>query len=728
MRRLPLSLALALLSAPAYARVYPTPIEIDSEDDLALLYQDGLINEDEFNTLVELYNNPVNINEASRNQLFDLPGVTMELATEVVQSRKDQPFAYVGDLMRVPGFTPEILAQVEAFAYAEVEPSALEQAHGVARLRSVVAFDLGDVRPGEIREITGRNVAYPATYLNARARYGKTWEAGALGLVQEGIGQISYNPESRDFSAGWGSQTFQPGKGFVKYKGSSVEAIVGSYGAGFGVGLTFDRTNRTHPEGFYADLSVGGLDHYRLPKQLFGGAVRLAAFSDGTSALVLTGFASSQRYDLYMYDMAIAGGEDYDPLFVSELPSPRVFVAGQKTSYLTLPNAYRDSVAGLDVAYNAGPRAVVGVTGYAGKVDRTTIEGVDDPNAWVFRGGYPTEDVYGAAGVHGSVGVGPVDILGEGSVTFTGGSAFLVKAVATPGRGEIEASLRRYGTDFDNPHARGISAADQYEGYRDRDEQGARVRTQYDLLPWLQVRSRADLYQNISVDVWNLDVLGQVRFLPTDDLAVSIFGHRVDRNLALTGRSRVYGGSFDDLYDDEALEPGAETDRAGTRNQLGVQARYTPTPKLQLSAYYRRVYEDAGLLYPTSATTPCDYWFQIGQYTWMTLRVKPAPNTTITARGRYMDEDVHGSLGERFAEGYLEAAQTLPGPRVKLAVRGTLRADLPDAANSWGEACDLNGDPLLEGTCVVEPVLGDGIDAGETKLQGMAWLKAEVRF
>ncbi|MCB9798078.1 MAG: hypothetical protein H6741_35825, partial [Alphaproteobacteria bacterium] len=181
-------------------------------------------------------------------------------------------------------------------------------------------------------------------------------------------------------------------------------------------------------------------------------------------------------------------------------------------------------------------------------------------------------------------------------------------------------------------------------------------------------------------------------------------------------------------YDEEELVDGAETDRAGTRNQLGVQAQLDAIPGLRLSAYYRRVYEDAGLLYPTSASTPCEYWYQIGQYTWLTARYKPVDNTIITARGRYMDEDVHGSKGDRFLEGYLEVAQSFPGPRVKLAVRGTLHADLPDASAEWTDACDRNGDPLLEGTCVVEPVLGDGIDAGETKLQGMAWLKAEVRF
>ena len=41
---------------------------------------------------------------------------------------------------------------------------------------------------------------------------------------------------------------------------------------------------------------------------------------------------------------------------------------------------------------------------------------------------------------------------------------------------ELETSLRYYGRDYDNPHSRGIAAASETFGKRQRNEMGARMR------------------------------------------------------------------------------------------------------------------------------------------------------------------------------------------------------------------------------------------------------------
>ena len=73
-----LGLTAAALWAPAaQARVYPVPIVVDNEDDLRLLIQDGVLDPDDFDTLLELLSNPVDLNRASKNQIYDLPGLSL---------------------------------------------------------------------------------------------------------------------------------------------------------------------------------------------------------------------------------------------------------------------------------------------------------------------------------------------------------------------------------------------------------------------------------------------------------------------------------------------------------------------------------------------------------------------------------------------------------------------------------------------------------------------------
>lgn len=730
--RLALVLLASLLAAPpAAARVYPTPILTDNEDELRLLYEDGLISEDEFQTLVDLLTNPLNVNEAPRNALYDLPGVTQQMARDLIEARRQQPFGDLRELSRVEGFTPDVLDQLDPFAYAAVTPSKVERVVGRVKIRSAVEWDpvepLDDPSPNDshrIQNVTGRDVSLPATYVSARAHYGKTFEAGFLGLAQEELARVEYLPARQDLVGTWGTPSIRPAKGFFAWNGDSLSVIAGSYGAGFGLGLTFDRTNRVHPAGAYADLSINGLEDYTLPRQLFGAAVTWSGDPAATLRPEVTAFASSQRHDLYIYDLGLAGGEPIDPLSDEEITSPRVYVDGRKVSYLTIPNAYRDSVAGANVTLNIGDRAWAGVTGYVGQLDTATIPGVEEQWVLAPRDGYPAARTYGAAGLNGGFGRGPLDLLGEAAVTFTGGAGGLVKAIITPGQGEIEASLRRYGAGFDNPHARGIAAPDQYAGMRDRDEQGARLRGQVDLTHWIQLRATADVWQNLSPldKPWNLDAYAQVRFLPVDGLSVALFADRVDRDLARTGRDKVYGGEFEL---DELAEPDPDNvDREGTRNQFGVQTQVDLIPRVRLSGYYRRVYEDAALLWP-NAGEPCFFWYQIGHYTWLRVQVDPIDATRVSARVRYMDEDVHGSLGDRFVEGYLQIDQKLPR-RIKLTARGTVRWDLYDPEAPWKEGCEATDVPL-NGTCVVE--LGSGTDTREpAKPSAMGWLSAEVRF
>lgn len=739
-RRIVPLLALFALSAPAYARTYPVAIYAETEDELRLLVEDGLLDEGDFDTLRELLNNPININEASRNALYDLPGITLTMARDIVVARRERPFSSLDDLERA-GVPPEVIEQLTAFAYSALEADKLDRVSGRVRLRTVANFEpvepIEDDNPGRTHTIEQLGFGkIPASYLTVRARYDKTWEVGALGLVQEELARVVYSPETRDLYGTWGTPAFQPGKAFLSYDGKQVEVIAGSYGAGFGLGLTFDATNRTHPDGWYTDLAINGVDRYSLDRQLLGSAVtwKSPEFA-GNMWVETTAFVSSQRHDIYQYDVAITAGEDIDPYTADDLASPVVLIGGQKVGYVTLPNAYRESLGGLNVTLKGGDRKSVGLTTYAGHLDTTTIEGVTDPNTLTLRNGYPVPPTYGAVGLNGAFGLGPVDLLGEAATTFSGGSGLLVKAIWTPEQGEVEASLRRYGSGFDNPHARGLAAPDEYHGMRDRDEVGARVKAQLDPMPWLHIRTTGDLWDTPSINAApNIDLLGQLTFTtPRDEAAFAVYGRTVNRDIVENDRSYKYGGTLDEELIDEgdpsSIDAGdgeISGDRKGSRHQLGAQVSTKVVPHMKLSAFYRRSYEDNALLYPISDTA-CDYWYQIGHYTWFRAQYDPTDSTRLTARVRYLDEDVYGAAGDHLVETYLQVDQKLPY-RVKLSARGTVGWDLPDTPAAWDRSCDLAmaGTPELEGTCVTDPDSSEVLQ--ERQAYGFLWFSAEVRF
>ncbi|MEL6343368.1 MAG: helix-hairpin-helix domain-containing protein [Myxococcota bacterium] len=740
-----ISLLVSLLSSSSvgHARVYPTEIYADNEDELRFLYDDGLLEPDQFDTLVELLYNPLDINSASRGELFDLPQVTILAAKQIVEARKESPFVSIADLSRVESLTPAIIEQIKPFI--RVGSGRQEQLSGYGRLRTTYYFEQTDVIENDHRNRTHTPdqlglAESPATELKIQARYKNQWEAGVVGLAQPGIQRLEYNPESRDFGASWGTVA-RLGRLYLTSERSGWSFIVGSYSAGFGLGLTFDRTDRTQPLGFYKDMSVTADELYRrfrLPRRLNGAAARFSLYGLGSGELDITTFVSADRYDVYQYHMGMTGGEEVD-WSQEELESPKIYIDGQKVGWMNVPNAYREIIAGTNLTYKFGTRSLLGVTAYGAHQDRDVIDGVEDDLQFVIRRDFPVlTDTYGAVGLNGAIGAGIVDVFAEGAVTFTGGAGGLVKALVNPPGGELEFSLRHYGTDFDNPHARGLAAADQYLGMRDRNEQGARFKGYYFPIDWLKVQTTVDYWRTLDTQISNLQTYGRLQASPVPFLTWSLYGQITDQNLAARGRGREYGGSFDDLYDDygtftddglvlnlNQIDFGELVERSGTRSFAGTQVSLGDPGGLQLSALYQRIWTDAGLLYPTDVDGVCEYWYQIGQFTWFQARYTLFDPTRITARIRYRDEDVVGSRGLHQLDSFIQLDQKL-GERFKLVVRGFVGWDLPDPDSGFGDYCDNLGAPDLNGSCVVTEQVEGIEETAETF--GYVWAMLQMRF
>lgn len=736
-------LLLSLISL-AEARVYSGPIYADNVEDLKSLYDDGVLTEDDYETLEELLNDPINLNRARANELYDLPGVTMTMAQAIVKDRKEKgPFSSYGDLARVSEVTEDVLSQIVPFSEIP-EPMSVKDFKGKVRVRTV--FDLEPVEeieedyPAKSHKVDQLGWGkFPDTYLSTRIKYKKQLEVGFLGLAREGINDLYYDSDSRDFYGTYGKPMFEFGKAFVSFERMRGEYIVGSYTAGFGVGLTFDTTNRTHPDGWYADLSVSGSESVSLSKGLFGVsghwfdlALNERVFFDATI------FASTWAYDIYQYDVGVAGGEEIDPN-VEDTDSPRIFLhtddGYQLVGYQTIPKAYREDIIGANATVRVNEQASIGATAWVGHLDRTIIDGIENQYDIVLRSGFPSKDVYGAVGLDAAMELGFVDLRGEFSQSFTGGNAFLLKSITDVAIGEVEASLRRYSSDYDNPHARGVAAADEYMGMRDRDEQGARIKASLVPTDWLRFRLVGDLWQRMTLDTTNLELFGRMEVIPYNGISLVGFADHKDRSLADKGRALEYGGDYlsEDEYSEEEYEEEGDNpettvvEGAGSKNYWGTQIKFDLIPMTTLTGFYKRVYEDAGYLYPIDSTH-CDFWFQTGHYYWFKVQFKPIDATSISARFKYQDEDVNGDKGDRYIESYLQLDQKLP-KKIKISLRGTLGKDLEDPESEWAGYCSNNGEPEMSGSCVCEDC-SEAISEGEkdNPYYGLIYATAEWRF
>lgn len=726
------------LALPAAARVYPVPIDADTEDELRLLYEEGLLEADDYETLLELLNNPLDLNRARRGDLYDLPGLTWKGVDAVLQARKQRAgLKRLDDLRGVEGIDEDALEQLRPFVTIRpIVKAPAEPVRGRVRMRAQQVFEPVEPLADDANANSTLTVEQlgldrgPEAYVAAEVEAWKWLEAGALVLTHSDVDGVVYDPQRRDFHISYGP-VVELGRVYAAAHRLAFDAVLGSYSAGFGLGLAFDTTSRSRPDGPYPDLTISTTDDFGLSDRLFGAAIKGQGLVVGNATLEGTLFLSAALQDVYQYDIGLTGGEALDPQEV-ELDSPRVYLDGQRVGYVTLPNAVREDLVGANATARFGDRNSLGLTTWTGRQVRTILDGVDDPYAFVTRDGYPVADVVGAVGLHGTFGLGPVDVGLEGAKSFSGGFGMLGIANLSLERGELELSLRRYATDFDNPHARGVAAADEYGGMRDRDEQGARLKAQVVPKKGLELRATGDLWQTLSTGYWNADLYGRVSYKPVRELQLVVFGQHKNQNLAVNDRSRVYGGEVelededsDELYVDEQTVETDPIDRSGSRNTVGLEARTRHVKNTILSAHYKRYYEDAGLVYPNDGGL-CIPWYQIGYYTWFKVQVDPVESTQVSARVRYRDDDIYGSLDDHQLETYLQITAKLP-KRVKLSARGTLGWDLADPAAPWDAACDAAEQPTLDGTCVVDvSTLETNVE--ESQKYGAAWIGAEVRF
>ena len=697
------------LPGTAEAREYSTDVRVSDEEELRQLYYDGLLDEEEFYLLLQLVENPVDLNRSEREDLYQLPGISASLADAIVEERiLNGPYLLLADLQqRIPDVTWRMIAQIEPFMVVSMPKGTSPAVRGSVNYFLYRSFDgcepIENDYPARSHRIC--NLGYdkaPAMALSGGAEVMGWLDFGLSGIAHEGVKYAEYDPGSRDIYAAWGSPLFRPYSAYVRIRRPGGTIIGGSYQADFGHGLVMSTGSGRDRHGFTVRRSVGSGASDRISpfNGLFGAAARAHAVRVGKAELDLSVFGSIRNYDLYSSYIGLAGGTQYDPV-TADLEGPRIWIDGQRASYITIPNLFRVAMAGGNVTLRVNRRTHVGVTGYGAYLERKVLEGVTDDHTFLIEKRWPSAPGFGSVGFNGAFGFGLLDLSGELGVFLHDGDpglALYFRAEVEPAWGEFVLSLRRYDTNYGNPFTRAEANPDLLAGNSARNEEGIRFKATVRPLRKLRAQAMVDVSRNIIYDAWDARFRTSIAGYPVKWLQLSAAATATNQNLALNGREYAYGGSFDPelagFYSnpEDLLELEDNIDRAGERFTLATSVRIEKKKVGYATLRYYRTWTDNDKRVPFSEQS-CQLGMQQGHSVRFTGRITPGKTTTLGGSVLYSDVDIQGSrggsgqFGDHSVYGYLQVEQKV-AKKVKFRLRGGVGRRLPDPPSACDQADD----------------------------------------
>ncbi len=713
-----LTVAALWAATPARAEVYDVPILVESVEDLRDLVENGDIDDTIFDRLSSLIDAPLDLNSASRNALFDLPGMTFPMIDELIAARAKKPLLSFDDLDAL-GIPESVLRQIRPFVELVppkpkgVPPKKARPIKGDIDLRFIDRVaDRGadnstavvdDTDPIDTTSET--NITLPALALRARATVVEKLQLGVVMLGQERLGSFAYHhePGRTWLSADGPAFRVQVPKFFAAIDRGSWAVIAGTYQAGFGERLVFDTSTRARPDGIYVDEQVSEYTdstRFGANERMLGVAGTLRGVHlGGTNYLDASLFISYFPRDVSQNDVDSILRETDDSTFTySGAPNPLLCESGVdpdlcatsntairegRLSSQTLRAAFHEAIVGGHVAWSPKPRLQVGVTSYASFVRWPESEDlVFAPSA-----AYPNKKSFGAYGLDLRWGAGRTDISAEYARTFDGDDAAFLRLTTSMGIADLELRGRYYGEGYDNPHARGTAAPDELDGQRDRDEAGGEVRLTLYPTRWMDARVSLDVWHRISLNVNHLTLTSRFAFEITRWLAFTTGVQYQDKTLGEGGR--------DTEYDDRIRRvDGQDVRTVGAGINLSVWATLSADigRRTKLRLEYKSAFRD---IETTNATggyykelTPVLYnWYRAHMEHTLTLAgaltVKPIDPLSLQVRVKYRDEDVKFDFrGATYVEGWLQARYTFK-PGWYLQARYRLRAFI-DKRDSLG--------------------------------------------
>ncbi|MBV1857001.1 MAG: helix-hairpin-helix domain-containing protein [Nannocystaceae bacterium] len=640
-----LALSAALLGpSVAHATQYEVFVDIDDEEDLYDLQVAGEISSGTFDILLDLIRQGVDLNAATREQLYALPNLTYDEVDAILAYREEA--GRIGN------------------------PAALVLAGALSRrkLESIAAFLLVPAPEGSKAGVRG-HVKYqtiwtaeddraPPMQLSARVSTLRHLTVGAVAVLDRNRLENAVWDPNRDALVSQGPRTTpRLPKYFAQWDTPKWGVIAGTYNIGFGQRLTFDTTSRYTPNGFVLDdtinrryqltsecrESTGELAEtpcpgdeprryvtpdYRERVRQRGVAVGAKHIDMPVGWMQAYGFFSHQTKPIYWTGVYNADACS-DPRLSSELfeecSAPPVYLANGRNPlspaptlrYASLPNMYNEVVGGGNFAYFIDRRTHIGVTGYGSSVN-WLVDGADlDFQEWQRT---PYGGPFGAAGTDMSWGRKWADVFAEVSYSFDsitneggGGPAAIVRHTASWDTHEIEVSGRYYDEGFRNPYARPIAAADQSDGLRASDEAGGRLKYAGVIGERFQLRALFDAWQELSTNTAAIRTYarGDVRATPwltpglwLDFQSNDLSGRGRDRCFSsenvVTGVEGTEGVDLTELFESvdgdfssyqDFLE-GTELGCAGVRYQVRPRIRVDPHKRVNAQLQFQYSWVD----------------------------------------------------------------------------------------------------------------------------------------
>jgi len=659
---------LVLVARPAHAIPYEAFIDIDDEGDLQDLLASGEITQDTFDELLDLLDNGVDLNEASREDLYALPNLTYEDVDAILAYRTVNHGAIrdPADLVTAGVLTQEKLLSIASFLVVRAPGENPAAIHGTLHAMTRMSYKDKLAPPVGLR---GRFTAYRHLTAGFAATTTRLW-----------IGAPAYDPNRDALIASPRSYQVHAPKVYVKWETDDANVIVGSFRAGFGQRLVFDNSRHYTPNGLYADdqlfysadltidckESAGELltspcagpagARYDTPDWvwrdgLFGVGAGIKKLELQTGWLQAYGFASASRRSIYQYELVDRRNcddphDDMDPACAA----PNVYVRSggdlltpsPKYAYTTLPDVFQERLVGGNVTYFGDRRNSLGMTAF-GAEEVNLVSGIDldsqEFSRLPYGAGNGAPAKFGALGANFSFGRGWFDLFGEAALSFDtmppsdpalsaakggGGPAGILRMTATRKREELEVVARYYSTDYANPYARPISQPDEFDGERARDEAGGRIR----YIRWtknFQLRSMVDMWVQPSTNQPKLDTYVRAMVRTTPTLWLGLWERYQDKDLGRGGHDQCFEVTYD-------IGPtGAPVLCGGRQLTTIVRAHYVPSNVLSATLMLEHQLLDDN--------TKPEYLnsFRQDLAAWLIVLYTPSRDLRLRARVRYLD-------------------------------------------------------------------------------------------
>lgn len=444
----------------ARANPYESFVDVETEQDLYDALSVRQISSDTFERLLDLLARGVDLDLASREELYELPNLTYAEVDAIVAHRGARGGRGLGDGRGL--VAAGVLEEQRYFAIAPFLRAGAS-APGWSGVR-------GEVHAQTWASLDDRGA--PPLGLRLRlAGFGGLSAGVAAALTRQQLDDVRYDPNRRALVAGAPKLAAAVPKAYLRWEDERHTVILGSYRAGFGQRLVFDNTGAEQPVGFAADdqLVAGGgvtrackLVRGELPDPAAavgepspgGGAapgpppcgeeeaaarvapdvrwreglVGLAAAARrlplGAGWLALHAWGSYAERGVYQYELVDLTRcpdprRDLDPacaappLLVAAAASPLEPAAAH--AYQSLPAMFVEALAGGNATYWLDRRSRLGVTAYAARTEDLlggVALGTQEGARW------PGGQRFGALGVEAALGRDGVDAAAEVARSF----------------------------------------------------------------------------------------------------------------------------------------------------------------------------------------------------------------------------------------------------------------------------------------------------------------------